>query len=64
MRDYVKELGYKPARDALHGEVVKGRVECEACGREMTAEGNVMRGHRRRCPVNPGNPYTPARAEA
>jgi hypothetical protein len=57
-RDYVAELGFTPIEGRNH----RGTrlAECTSCGARHSQEGSVMRSHRRRCPVAPGDPYTPA----
>lgn len=59
MRDYVKELGYKPESAETNEHNLRVTVECDACGERVERFGDVMRGHRRRCTVAPANPYTP-----
>lgn len=57
-RDYVADLGYSRCRFCID------IVRCEACGLDVKREGSIMRGHRRRCPVAPADPFTPGVCEA
>jgi hypothetical protein len=51
--DIITEYGYEKTED--------GGVTCVACGDHFpVADGSVMRGHGRRCTVNPRSFYVPA----
>jgi hypothetical protein len=65
MTDYLAQLGYQPADDVpdTTGRPIP-RALCVACGAMVVRAGNVMRSHRRRCPVAPGDPYTPGVCDA
>lgn len=47
---YLQGLGYADADTAC---------VCQACGKHVAKEGPSLRGHRRNCPVDAWEPFTP-----